>query len=368
MARHQMTRHTETLNMKSRGFTLIELLVVIAIIALLIGILLPALGEARKTAKLVLDMNNQKQLGTGLNSYATDYQDKNATFSWQAGTTESPFGVPTSNLVAAAHQAIWIIRERGGRDDITPPDSWIPHVLYSHLPLQDYLASRLPEKLVVSPSDINRLRWQDWRGYENWEYVPNPAGKAGGKMNNNDKRWPYSSSYSAVVALYDKGQSRNIKAASGTYVSRRLKWGGSHSTYLVPGGADLGATNASEVNFPAQKVIMHDDAARYMGKTEMFYGYADARLATLMFDASVNVRFNADANIGWDPQSPTTRGTDVDWFDYAMDLRPAGRWEPPTRNGELLDPNVRGYYHWTRGGLRGLDFGGSEIDTGQPLD
>ena len=351
-----------------RGFTLIELLVVIAIIALLIGILLPALGEARKTAKLVLDMNNQKQIGTGTNSYATDYQDKNPTFSWQAGEAESPFGSPGDNLTAAAHQAIWIIRERGGRDDMTPPTSWIPHVLYSHLPLQDYLASRLPEKLVVSPMDLNRLKWQDWRGFNNCEYVPNPAGKAGGTMPKDDQRWPYSSSYSAVTALYDKGQSANIKAASGTPVTRRVKYGTSHRTYLVPGNADLGATNASDVTFPAQKVLMHDDVARYFGKFQYFYGYEEARLPTLMFDASVNVRPNIDANMGWDPHSPRTAGDAVDWFDYAMGLRPAEQWEPPTRNGAFLDPNVKGYYHWTRGGLRGLDFGGSEIDTGQPRD
>ncbi len=53
-------------------FTLIELLVVVAIIAILVALLLPALGSAKDTAYAAVCLNNQKQVGTAYVCYSTD--------------------------------------------------------------------------------------------------------------------------------------------------------------------------------------------------------------------------------------------------------------------------------------------------------
>jgi prepilin-type N-terminal cleavage/methylation domain-containing protein/prepilin-type processing-associated H-X9-DG protein len=70
------------------GFTLIELLVVIAIIALLISILLPALGQAREASRATVCLSNLKQIMAGFTLYAQDNRGRICGTYWQGTINE----------------------------------------------------------------------------------------------------------------------------------------------------------------------------------------------------------------------------------------------------------------------------------------
>jgi prepilin-type N-terminal cleavage/methylation domain-containing protein/prepilin-type processing-associated H-X9-DG protein len=76
---------------KRKGFTLVELLVVIAIIALLMGILLPALAKARELGKRAVCMNQIKSLGVGWYLYCDDNKERvpvgDVWYSWSGNCT-----------------------------------------------------------------------------------------------------------------------------------------------------------------------------------------------------------------------------------------------------------------------------------------
>jgi prepilin-type N-terminal cleavage/methylation domain-containing protein/prepilin-type processing-associated H-X9-DG protein len=90
------------------GFTLIELLVVISIIALLLSILLPTLGSARRTAQAAQCLSNMRQLGIATFAYVNDFRDSYPQSSNNGGIEADSSVAPTlaaRRRVAAS--AVW---------------------------------------------------------------------------------------------------------------------------------------------------------------------------------------------------------------------------------------------------------------------
>lgn len=117
---------TSTARAASRAFTLIELLVVVAIIAILIGILLPALGKAREAAWTMGSNSMQRQLVTGILAYAAENQDwipgcntSGLRYHGRGSETLSPERIASQNRSSAPVQSYdWISPAIGSDTDL----------------------------------------------------------------------------------------------------------------------------------------------------------------------------------------------------------------------------------------------------------
>jgi prepilin-type N-terminal cleavage/methylation domain-containing protein len=136
----------QAFNKFKRAFTLIELLVVIAIIAILAGMLLPALAKAKAKAQRIACVNNCKQVGLSFRIFANDNND------------QLPMGVSTN--------------QGGSAEYVTAAGQTVPYHFMHLVVMSNELST---PKIMVCPSDIGRSN------PTNWAIIVNATYNNGGK-------------------------------------------------------------------------------------------------------------------------------------------------------------------------------------------
>jgi len=168
---------------QNKAFTLVELLVVIAIIAILIGLLLPAMGRARHHAVSLYCMSNLRQIGQAAFIYANESK---GAFPQACFESSIPVGAPPRTIytsdslyrfskeqaakmsrVTKANQSIWYCRANKSlplagqkpvaEDDFYPPDHnrpWVDTPIQSGRILYWWLANPNPPDYVGSLTDV----------------------------------------------------------------------------------------------------------------------------------------------------------------------------------------------------------------------
>jgi prepilin-type N-terminal cleavage/methylation domain-containing protein len=299
---------------RRRGFTLIELLVVIAIIALLIGILLPALGRARRSGQEAVSLGNLRNNVQTHALYWNDHKDRLI-------NPFSPRLEPWVWYPGRINQYGWCY---GPPYSSSGSESYGYHWLAHTLWFDDERISRA--RSMLAPADRALLLW----------FQNNVAAQS-------NMEWIFPGSYWYPPVFWQRAT---------RFVGGMRDPGTTANQYYIA------ANMVSDVLFPQRKVLLFE-AKQYTHPQQPQWNTPHAVPLVALSDASARSIRMSDVIANTGPRGGTPAEGQL-WH-------PAGLWNPGDQEmdgyleygrpqGFLWTMRLPGYFWATQNGIRGIDF------------
>jgi prepilin-type N-terminal cleavage/methylation domain-containing protein len=339
-----------------RAFTLIELLLVVIIIALLISILLPALANARRSARVMICASQMRQIAIGQQAYQSDASGRVPNLhavpgKWKSEYTDLTNTATTRPMDVAADQAVEYARKLTGygSSEIPRMRTRVFNRNYWHLMLiyGGYFGTDKAIELgVVCPEETLPLEWRKRKPSEMPAIIS--TGSVPVEYRSTANMLPFWMTYQAVPCSFS-----NDRRIGNVYTfAQSLSL---HHQFYV-GGGPLGQRRFDQINFPAQKVAFFDIYDRHFAKNHRrMWWHADeiAKQPLAFFDGSVRVLITKNSQPGFKPNTPEPATPETYQFRPMEDPK----FEAPSRVGNgTAAQTMKGYFRWTRDGLRGFDY------------